>query len=266
MSFDVSTNAEFDLTAEVVRRLAPLAAECGADLLLVGAAARDLLVTARTGDLPLRRTNDVDIAIAVGGWADFACVTRTLDRVGAAEHKFRVVGVEVDVVPFGGVEDAERTIRWPDDHVMNVLGFAEALRSAVSVMLPGGVVVGVASLPAQVVLKVNAWRDRGHYDGRDAIDLLTLLRAYSEGDYLTELYERHGDSLERHDFDPVLAGADRLGYEAGALLAVDDRAVVTTLLDGECSGDGRLPAAMGRDVARNRELLLALYDGMRRVP
>lgn len=237
-TFDVSTRAEFGLTARVLAALVPRAESCGAELLLVGAAARDVVVTARAGSRPARATYDVDVAVAVAGWDGFRCVTEGLERVRTSEHKFLVDGVEVDVVPFGGVA-ADGLLRWPDDHVMNVLGFAEALVTAVHVTFPGGGDAAVADLPAQVVLKLMAWRDRGHVNARDAVDLLALL------------YDNYAGSLDRHEFDPALAAAGAVGCEVAAMLGPRTLEVIRELLDRECSDAGTLPAAMGVSVARN---------------
>ncbi len=122
----------------------------------------------------------------------------------------------IDVIPFGGVERPDRTIVWPDDHMMNVLGFAEALASAVHVLLPRHVEVPVASLPAQSILNLVAWRDRRWDNRKDAVDLRSILMAYHHGPYQDELYDSHLHLLERHEFDPAAAGAERIGNEASA--------------------------------------------------
>ena len=99
---------------------------------------------------------------------------------------------------------------------MNTTGFREALVCAVVVTLPGGVVIRVASLPAQAVLKLHAWRDRRMTTTRDAIDLRTIVLAFSAGSYLDELYTDWSDVLALYDFDPQLGGAHRMGVEDSA--------------------------------------------------
>ena len=68
----------------------------------------------------------------------------------------------LDLIPFGGVERPDRSIAWPPDggDVMNVSGFQEALATAETVRLPGGLAFDVVSLPALALLKVSAWQDR----------------------------------------------------------------------------------------------------------
>jgi len=140
---------------------------------------------------------------------------------------------------------------------MDVFGFKEALATAVHVRLPGDLTVAVA---AQSLLKLFAWRDRRHRDRRDAIDLKTILYAYHEGPYFEELYTEHDSLLVKHDYDPVLAGAERIGREADAIIASGNRSVVTDQLFPE-ELFGTLAAEMGGPVAENRELLSAYRDG-----
>jgi predicted nucleotidyltransferase len=221
--FDASTTADLEPVAAVVADIQRRADRLGISIMVVGAIARDILVRYQLGIDPPRITSDIDIAIAVASWADVDKLTQPLDGPPKIPHRFIVRGIEVDMIPFGKIESATRTIRWPDDHEMNVFGFKEAFRATVSVKLPGDIVVPVASLAAQSLLKLLAWHAR-HYDTkRDAIDLRTILGAYHEGPYFEELYSSHQELLERNDFDPMNAGAERLGRDAGALLAPSDR-------------------------------------------
>lgn len=212
------------------------------------------------GTTPDRATADVDIAIAVAGWQDFDRITRRLGSGQGAAHRYLVLGVKVDIIPFGGVESADRTVDWPDDRVMNVLGFAEAHRSAIKVRLPGGLVVSVASLEAQSILKLFAWRDRRYEDTRDAIDLRSILRVASEGIHLESLYTEHELILARHDFDPTLAGAERIGRDAGRLLAPADRQAVTSVL-GSPELRHTLASDMRGEPGDNTDLIRAYGSG-----
>ena len=59
--------------------------------------------------------------------------------------------------------------------------------------------------------------DRHHETSKDAIDLLTLLRLYSDAGNEDRLYGEETDLLESSAFDPVVAGARLLGRDAVAL-------------------------------------------------
>lgn len=123
----------------------------------------------------------MDVAVAVADLASYESLASSLQRSVGRGHLFLVHGVDVDIIPFGGIESPGRSITWPDEMAMDVHGFAEAHRQAVVVKVPGGLEVRVASLAAQSALKILAWRDRRHEGDKDAIDLRTILAAGSEG-------------------------------------------------------------------------------------
>jgi predicted nucleotidyltransferase len=259
-SFNASTAADLQPVALVLADLKYRADECAVEIMVVGATARDILIRHVVGSVPERATADIDVAVAVASWSHLDELTRPFTRQAGSEHKFEVRETEVDVIPFGEIEDTHRTITWPNDHRMNVFGFREAMSTAVHVTFPGDLVVAVASLPAQSLLKLFAWQDRHYDDRRDAIDLRSILLAYHEGPYLDELYARHARLIERHDFDPRLAGAHRIGSDARALIAPDNVGHVTDLLDDPQHFD-LLGADMGGPVRENRSLLTAYREG-----
>ena len=259
MALDVSQIADLEPAGSVLGILSDRAVRCGLQIMVVGATARDILIRHVLGSPPERATADIDIAVAVSSWQDVECLTRNLGKRRGGLHAFSVSGVPVDVIPFGEIELSDRTIEWPNDHVMNVLGFREALAAAINVRLPGDVMVAVASLPAQSLLKLFAWRDRHHHDRRDAIDLRTILRVYSEGPYVEELYEGHEQLLVEHEFDVVLAGAARMGREANAILGPSQRSAVTALLSEDVTG--LLAADMGGHISSDLSLLAAYRNG-----
>jgi predicted nucleotidyltransferase len=258
--FNASTAVDLEPVARVLATLRRRADQCGVEIMVVGAAARDILIRHVVGSIPERATADIDIAVAVSSWSDVKQLTEPFPRRRNSEHTFEVHETEVDVIPFGAIEDANRTITWPNDHRMNVFGFREAMTAAVNVTFPGQIVVAVASLPAQSILKLFAWQDR-HYDSRrDAIDLKSIISAYHEGPYFDELYAAHESLIELHDYDPALAGAHRIGQEAQSLIAPESRDSITSLLDSPVHLD-LLAADMGGLVRENRLLLDAYRKG-----
>lgn len=259
-SFNASTAADLEPIALVLADIQHQADECGVEFMVVGATARDILIRHVVGTVPERATADIDVAVAVSSWSHLRRLTGPLTRRNDSEHKFEVRGIEVDVIPFGSIEDTSRTITWPNDHQMNVFGFREAMAAAVRVTLPGGLVVAVASLAGQSLLKLFAWQDRHNDDRRDAIDLKSIIYAYHEGPYLDELYMSHQALIEGHDFDPKLAGANRIGLEARALIAHENLAIVTGLLESPEHFD-LLAADMGGLVRENRSVLAAYRLG-----
>jgi predicted nucleotidyltransferase len=132
-------------------------------ILLVGAAARDLLLVHARGIDLQRATEDTDLALAVSSWEAFLDLRNALIASGGftgdgPPHRLWYGNQRLDIIPFGGVERPDRSIAWPTEgaEVMSVAGFAEALASAVVVRLPGRVSIDVAPLPALALLKIWA--------------------------------------------------------------------------------------------------------------
>ncbi|MFC6089562.1 nucleotidyl transferase AbiEii/AbiGii toxin family protein [Saccharothrix lopnurensis] len=255
-----STDCEVLRAAKVLARIDEAAREARVHYLVVGATARSLISFDLLGGSPQRQTRDIDIAAEVGSWDEFGSLVRKLDRCGNSAHKFIVEGTEVDVVPYGGIEQEDRTITWPDDHAMNVLGFREAVGTAQTVLLPDGVTVRIPSIPALALLKIFAWRDRHRDDTRDALDLATMIEWYSSGKYEDRLYGEDYDAFEKFDYDLSPAGAWLLGSHIPVLL---DGKGITELLrildDPELMG--RLAKDMGSP--RSELVLQAMGRGVR---
>jgi transposase InsO family protein len=124
-------------------------------------------------------------------------------------------------VPFGGVELPDRTIAWPPDGdwVMSALGLREALASSISVLLPLGQKIDVVSLPMLLVLKALAWADRRTRErGRDAPDLMVILKTYLDAGHAERLYSEAEQLSSAGKFDYESAGAWLAGSDARILL------------------------------------------------
>lgn len=210
-----------------------------------GASARDMLLTHVHDIEPTRATADVDIGISIESWAGHEALRAELlasghfEQRGKATHRlhYRVPATGIrtwlDVVPFGRIADDSGEIAWPPDQAirMNVAGFEEALRAAVPVRMDANLVVPVASLPAQAMLKVIAWQDRHGVDRKDASDLLFLLAWYGEAGNLERLYaEDDFDLIEQHDHDPDIAGAALLGRDMANIITPEVSAQILTVL------------------------------------
>jgi predicted nucleotidyltransferase len=155
---------------------------------------------------------------------------------------------------------------------MNVSGFAEALATAVSVRLPGGALLNVASLPAMALLKVWAWQDRKYTaPRRDAADLWEFLRHYADAGNQERLYGSEGEAvLASFGFDVEKAGAWLLGRDAREVLthgpdpktafeALDVILRPETDPDGSLKLVGQMPGG-NRD--RQLSLLIAFHAGL----
>lgn len=225
---DLTGRTDVQVAEEVLAELTVVCHTLGVEFVVIGAAARDLAIHALQRTTPVRATKDVDIAVAVQGPGQFEELARHLRRKGETLHTFEVLGVDVDVVPFGDIED-RRTILFSDDHELDVNGLREAHRTAVPVRMPRGTEVQVASAPAQSVLKILAWRDRHDGNSKDGQDLGIILTALSEDPFVDVVWE-DAHALAVTDFDIVAAASHHYARQAAEPFApADGRAVVETL-------------------------------------
>jgi predicted nucleotidyltransferase len=237
----------------------------GVDILVVGAVARDIAY-AQWGREPLRATADIDVAVAVSGWAAYEELRAQFTRdPSMPAHRLVVDGTLVDLVPFGGVEDQNRTIAWPPhgDHVMSVFGFTEASTSANLVDLTPELSVPVASVPGLVALKLVAWSERAHVKPRsDGTDLGHLLRDFGDPWNYDRIYGTDVDVLDRFDFSPTAAGAALLGRDVASIFNPVDLPRLASIVEPELVEDSRLIRDMEGTRSLSLELLIAFYVGL----
>jgi predicted nucleotidyltransferase len=268
---DFSQKAELGFLSELA--VAVAAAAEGASFMVAGATARDLLLFHAHGIDTERQTKDVDLALLVETWDQYLALRQRLLASGQfsspapALHKFRFrTALEVDLIPFGGVERSDRTIEWPPDgsFVMVTFGFQEALRASVRVRLPGNVEISVPSLSALAMLKLLAWTARRYTEpAKDAPDFRLILRKYLDTGNQDRLYGEAMHLVMAEDFDYEVAGAWLLGTDMSRLLDPADREPLARLLAREIdeSEAPQLIRDMGLDLARGIRLLRAVHTG-----
>ena len=251
----------------------------GADFLVVGAMARDLLLHYGQGVPITRATTDIDLGVAVGSWDEFrklrdACLESgyfTPSRPGNHRLLHRS-GVPLDLIPFGGVEREDGTIEWPEDNaVMGVLGYREARATATQILLPDKMSVATVCLPMLAILKLMAWSERHVYTPRkDASDLFLVLRNYLNDENTARLYEVGIHLLDRDDFDYAVAGAWLAGYDALQCLTNHSEQpsrvldAVENILSTEADANGnlRLVGEVGAGAPTALKLLGGFQDGI----
>jgi predicted nucleotidyltransferase len=210
--------------------------------MLVGALARDILLYNVFGQPIYRSTQDVDIAILIDSWERFQAVKsdflqnpdfqphpskpyRVMYRPPASDYP-----IPVDILPFGEIATEAELFRWPPpdtDLSMNVMAFADAYASAVTVTIGPGFNLKIASIPGLVLLKLLAWVDRR--ESRDAQDVLHLIEAYGDSGNEDRLYGDEADLLEAAKYDFSLAGSRLLAKDAFALAAPSTVEVICSL-------------------------------------
>lgn len=217
----------------ILREVDHLTGELALPYFVAGATARDILLTNVYGMNTGRATRDVDFAVAVESWQQFEAIKARLTadgRFNASKNTLQRLyyrisaegpGYPLDIIPFRGVEQPRNTVAWPPEMkvLINVAGYEEALAAAMQVQVDGGLVVQVASLPGLAVLKLFAWLDRGDEDSKDAQDLVTLFRQYTDAGNLDRLYGDEIGLLEAVDYNLDLAGPRLLGRDVSTIAA-----------------------------------------------
>lgn len=226
---------------EAIRKIHEMAHRHETAYFLAGATAREIMLRHVFGRPPGRRTLDVDLGIAVRDWDHFKLLKAALVEQAGFQPHARMVqrisypskpAVIVDLIPFGGIETAERTIAWPpeEDIVMRVTGFSDGLESAVPVRLDQNLIIRVVSLPVLLVLKLFAWKDRKH-EMRDAPDIYTLLRQYGDAGNEDRLFGEDMNVLEAEGYDFELAGARLIAHDAARVVSADTQKRLREILE-----------------------------------
>jgi len=189
------------------------AGEVGIPYFIVGATARDMVLSMGYGIDISRATADIDLGINVSSWDEFDQLKMALVNTGQfSDHhaRQRLIyddSIPIDIVPFGAISSTEGNIRWPhtQDEIINVVGFEDAFKLAQPVRLreEPPLDINFSSPLGLAVMKLIAWNDRNTAGNKDAVDLATVLRTYLDAGNRERLYSDHAD-LITEDFDTYL--------------------------------------------------------------
>lgn len=225
----------------ILEAVCAVTSELGLDCFVVGATARDILLTHVFNIPPGRATRDVDFAIAVESWDQFAAIKQALEKaagfISSSKMMQRLdfndgtmkISYPVDLIPFGGVEQTAGKLFWPPDMavIMNVIGYREVLETSIRVAITEEMTVRVASLPGLALLKMFSWQDRGVKNSKDAQDLYLLLRTYCNAGNTDRIYGEEFDLLTSCNHEPELAGAELLGKD---IAQITDQATIDAVM------------------------------------
>jgi predicted nucleotidyltransferase len=205
----------------------------GLNFFLVGAVARDLWLDATLETGPRRRTKDIDLAVLVADQAEYEQLRdwlTTHEQFHAPTSSafcliHQPTGVQVDLMPFGGIADAEGRVQVAGQGLtrISVVGLAEVLTQTEPVKVTDELTWQAVTLPGLVGLKLLAWDDRPEQRGKDGSDLRLILQHFHE--LITDdIFTLHYDLLESMDAAAgsdlmLLVGIQVLGQELQALVA-----------------------------------------------
>lgn len=226
---DISTNID-PVTREIVTDVNRVAIEQKIPCMLVGAAARIMLMNHAYGAPILLATEDYDFGICVSHWEAFEKLRERLieDGYRKTKAKHRIVSgnnILVDIIPFGAIQDHEGNISWPPDQSINmsVLGFQEALDNAENILINKNpdINVLVVSCLGFVLLKIISWKDRtSDLRGKDSRDLKYMFNNYElVPDVIDEAFVK--EIPEKYDWDITLSTTHLLGMNVRKIAKVN---------------------------------------------
>lgn len=227
MDYNISSEKlEHPLLKKLLGELIPVFQKLEIKFFVIGATARDIIMELH-GEKSGRRTQDIDIAIAVDKWEEFSTIENEIIQLSdfkkdtKQQQRFLYLdNFQVDIVPYGGITTADDKIFWPPDQsfAMTVLGFEEAEKDLVRVKIDDTLEIDIVSLAGIFLLKLVAWKDRHHKGNKDADDMGFILQNYLNIHEERAAMEHYEEVYEIEDFTTTKAGAALLGIDINNLL------------------------------------------------
>lgn len=239
------------------------------DVMVVGAACRDLHHYALGHRFVATATHDLDLALALPSWDAFRALAAAFPSIGSTGIRFRIADVTVHLLPFGAIEDPEGAAEPPTRReAVSVWALTEIFASALRLPLSTGVTVKLPTVAGYAAAKLGAWLDRSEWhESKDAGDLALVLYWYAESASAHDrLYETEDGNavLIGESADVPLAAARLLGHDISAVIG----AVRSAELMARWPGDLRLLVRglgfNGADWPRAAERRHALIDALTR--
>ncbi|AQX11201.1 nucleotidyl transferase AbiEii/AbiGii toxin family protein [Elizabethkingia occulta] len=244
MDYNISSEKlEHPLLKKLLDELIPVFQKLGIKFFVIGATARDIIMELH-GEKSGRRTQDIDIAIAVDKWEEFKTIENEIiqlpdfEKDPKQQQRFLYLrDFQLDIVPYGGITTAEDKIFWPPDQsfAMTVLGFEEAEKDLVRVKIDDTLEIDIVSLAGIFILKLVAWKDRHHKGNKDADDMGFILLNYLNIHEERAAIEHYKEVYEIEDFTTTKAGAALLGVDINILLSDNEvnKAKLKAIIEAE---------------------------------
>lgn len=268
-----------DLMAETLQVLAGCYRQLGAEVFVVGAAARDIALRLLDVTNAPRRTIDLDVAVMLQEWNQYERLTSILlqNHFEKAREKQRFyylgsngrIRFEVDIVPFGAIAEEDQ-VAWPPEGspVMSVRCFEDVMRVADKVTIDGAFAFRLASLSGQFLIKLDTWNDRRMKTKKDAVDMAFLLQNV----YVAYALAHDGLPPEvdtnTEQFDVIVAGAEWMAVDLKKILSDEHRHFYAEMLRGELTKNEESPLLndlLDVSDSRNYKLYLRAFERMAQI-
>lgn len=208
------------------------------DVMLVGAHARDLWHVSLGHETKTRPTHDIDLAIALASWDSYKALTSAFSATGSNQIRYRIVGIDVDLLAFGEVEDPVGVVTPPPrTDGVSVWAFDEIYNAAAPLDLGLTDAIRLPTPSGYAAAKLAAWLDRSAYgEFKDAQDIGVVLSWYSDSTEVSDsLYgtEAGNEVLATEEYDSTLAAAHWLGRDVGILIGAERTAELVKRWPGD---------------------------------
>ncbi len=223
------------LLKELLQKLTNYFQSIGSDFYIIGATARDIILSGIHKQASARRTADLDIAIAIKDWDKFNQISEELCKMegftkdSKLTQRFNFQKVyDIDIVPFGEIAKADNNIYWPPEEqfAMSVAGYTEVADNTLDITIDNDLSVKVASLPGIFILKLAAFNDRKNETNKDADDLAFIIKNYLDIN-IERAAADHYDIYKAENFNTFTAGATLLGRDIKSILGGNEETINT---------------------------------------
>ena len=227
MSYNISSESFSNpLLKELLEELTKYFSSIGTEFYVIGATARDIILSNIHNQQPERMTSDLDIAIAIPDWEKYSEIAIGLCQLGwfqkseEQKQRFSYKGYyQLDIVPFGEIAKVDNIIYWPpeENQGLSVAGYTEIVKNAITIIVDDNLTIYVADVPGIFLLKLAAWRDRHFKNNNDAYDIYFIISVYLDIN-IERVVAEHYDIYESDNFSPFIAGATLLGRDVKEVL------------------------------------------------
>jgi len=272
------------LTVQVFEEIYKCSDAINIPFFVIGATARDMILTLGHDVQVMRATQDIDFGVQVPSWELYEKLIQKMLSTGdftknrMAQRLVYKGQRLVDIVPFGSISNSDNTVIWPSPHdsKMSIIGFEDAYRhrQIIRVRSQPKLEIPFASLMGLVVLKLISWNDNSLNRKKDAQDVAVILRHYIDAGNLERLYEEHADIFEIDGMDYLSASARLLGRDIASMSSPETKSILLQILNKETSEAGayKFLAAMNlgfpseenrteEDLRLLEELIAGINDG-----
>lgn len=248
ISLDISKIIKPDAVA-VIADLNATMRQANVEFMIIGASARDMVFEDAFAIRTTRATMDTDFAVQLATWAEHTAISEALiaskrftKDVKQKQRYHHTNGHQIDLVPFGDLENRPGMISWPPDgdFEMSTIGLKDALINALNLRIRSEPELTVKVCPpfGMAALKLISWNDRKHrpQGAGDAQDLAFVLRNYADVDTIHPEGVASTADVPPEDLDYERASAWLVGKHISQIMSKSTSKRLIKILDDDHLG------------------------------